>query len=128
MKLFRWLMSLLGISAATTAIGASAAQKVEHAVVVHFAYGSKDLSRLFVLEKKLESAITKAGVGEYDGNEVVIDGSDGYLYMYGPDADLLFRVVEPILKATPFMAGAKAKRRYGPPEAGVKESIVEIIP
>lgn len=128
MKLFRWVISFLGIGAAATAIGASAPQKVEHAVVVHFSYGSKDLSRLFALEEKLESAITKAGVGEYDGNEVAVDGSDGYLYMYGPDADRLFGVVEPILKSTPFMAGAKAKKRYGPPEAGVKESVVEIAP
>lgn len=128
MNLFRWALSLLGIGVAATAVGTYEPQKVEHAVIVHFVYGSKDLSSLFKLEEKLKSAITKAGVGEYDGNEVAVDGSDGYLYMYGPDADRLFVVVEPILKSTPFMAGAKAKKRYGPPEDGVKESIVDIAP
>jgi len=57
----------------------------DHAVIVHFQYGSTDLSRLFVLEDELERAIAAAGAGEFDGNEVAADGSDGYLYMYGPD-------------------------------------------
>jgi hypothetical protein len=40
----------------------------ERAVIVHFTYGSTDLSRLFELENKLEGAIEEAKVGEYDGN------------------------------------------------------------
>ncbi|MHC4796142.1 MAG: hypothetical protein ACYTF1_05815 [Planctomycetota bacterium] len=61
----------------------------EHAVVIHFEYGSTDLSRLFELGDKLESAIAEAGVGEFDGNEVATDGSDGFLYMYGPEKSRL---------------------------------------
>ena len=56
----------------------------DHAVIVHFQYGSTDLSRLFVLEDELERAIAAAGAGEFDGNEVAADGSDGYLY-HGTD-------------------------------------------
>ena len=69
----------------------------EHAVVVHFTYGTTDLSRLFSLENELRSAIERAAAGEYDGNEMAMDGSDGYLYMYGPNADALFEVVRPSL-------------------------------
>ncbi|MHC4443933.1 MAG: hypothetical protein ACYTBZ_05515 [Planctomycetota bacterium] len=98
----------------------------EHAVVIHFEYGSTDLSRLFELGDKLESAIAEAGVGEFDGNEVATDGSDGFLYMYGPDADRLFEVVRPILETTDFTNGAKATLRYGPPEDGVEEREVKI--
>jgi len=128
-KILLWIVSILGITVTSTALGASPpTPKIEHAVVVHFAYGSRDLTRLFALEKKLEAAIAKAGVGEYDGNEVAVDGSDGYLYMYGPDADRLFEVVKPILQSTPFMHGATAKKRYGPPSDGVKESVVVINP
>lgn len=97
----------------------------EHAVLVHFAYGSTDLSRLFALEEQLEDVITAARVGEFDGNEVATDGSDGTLYMYGPDADALFAAVRPILQATEFMKGAHVKLRYGPPQDGVQE--VEIV-
>ena len=70
----------------------------EHAVIITFHYGSTNLDRLFELEDQLEKAISEAKVGEYDGNEIAVDGSDGSLYMYGPDADRLFAVVEPIIR------------------------------
>ncbi len=96
----------------------------EHAVIVSFQYGSTDLSRIFQLEKRLEDAIEEAHAGEYDGNEIAVDGSDGSLYMYGPDADRLFDVVRPILESTDFMQGARALLRYGPPGEGVEEKTV----
>jgi hypothetical protein len=98
----------------------------EHAVIVHFNYGSTDLSPLFGLEDQLETAIATAQAGEYDGNEVAADGSDGSLYMYGPDADRLTDVIRPLLQAAPFMKGAKITKRYGPPEDGVREVEVEV--
>ncbi|MEZ4651558.1 MAG: hypothetical protein R3E97_22720 [Candidatus Eisenbacteria bacterium] len=97
----------------------------EHAVIVQFAYGSTDLSRLFALEGRIEAAIAEAGAGEFDGNEVAADGSDGTLYMYGPDADTLFAAVRLTLESTDFMHGARALLRYGPPEDGVRE--VEVV-
>ena len=94
----------------------------EHAVIVHFTYGGTDLSVLFELEERIEEAIAKASAGELDGNEVAADGSDGYLYMYGPDANRLFETIEPVLKASEFMKGARVTLRYGPPEDGIPES------
>lgn len=102
--------------------------ETEHAVIVHFTYGSTDLSRLFELERKLEIAIEEAKAGEYDGNDIAVDGSDGYLYMYGANADTLFEIVRPILESTEFMKGAKAKLRYGPPAEGVREVELVISP
>lgn len=98
----------------------------EHAVIVHFSYDSTDLGALFALEEKLENAIASAGAGEFDGNEIATDGSDGRLYMYGPDADRLFDVVRPVLESAPFMRGAQVIKRYGPPEDGVRQSIVTL--
>ena len=100
----------------------------EHAVIVHFNYGSTDLQPLFALEDKLERAISAADAGEIDGNEVATDGSDGYLYMYGSDADKLCSAVEPVLKSSSFMSGATVTKRYGPPEDGVREAVVKIAP
>jgi hypothetical protein len=97
----------------------------QHAVIVHFAYGSTDLSRLFALEERLEQAITAAGVGEFDGNEIAADGSDGTLYMYGSDADALFAAVRPTLETSDFMRGARVQLRYGPPAVGSRS--VEIV-
>ncbi len=98
----------------------------EHAVIVHFLYGSTDLSRLFALEEKIISALEMASAGEFDGNEMAADGSEGNLYMYGPDADKLFNAVKPVLESADFMKSAKVKLRYGPPTEGTREIIVEI--
>jgi hypothetical protein len=99
----------------------------EHAVIVTFAYGgSTDLDPLFALERQLESTIAAARAGEYDGNEVAVDGSDGTLYMYGPDADKLFAAVRATLEACSFMKGAVVKLRYGPPADGVVEREVRL--
>jgi hypothetical protein len=103
-----------------------AATKNEQAVVVNFKYGLKSLDPLFELEKRLEAAIDAADVGKYDGSEIAVDLSDGSLYVYGPDADRLFAVVRPLLEPVPFMVGATATLRYGPREAGVRESKVTI--
>jgi hypothetical protein len=94
----------------------------EHAVVVHFDYGSTNLQPIFDLSQELETAIVAANAGEFDGNEVAADGHDGFLFMYGPDADRLFEVIRPILEACSFMRGARVKLRYGPPQDGVRES------
>ena len=126
----RWLAVFLVLCTLfTTSCRAQSVDKTpEHAVIVHFNYGSTDLVPLFALEDKLEKAIAAAGAGEYDGNEIATDGSDGYLYMYGPDADRLFEVVKPALESSTFMRGATVTKRYGPPEDGVRESAVTIAP
>lgn len=126
----RWLLVFLALvaSLATACQAQPMDTPSEHAVIVHFNYGSTDLQPLFALEDKLEAAIAAAGAGQYDGNEVATDGSDGYLYMYGPDADKLFAAVKPVLEASQFMRGATVTVRYGPPEDGVRELTVTIAP
>jgi hypothetical protein len=57
-----------------------------------------------------------SGIGEYDGNEMATDLSDGSIYMYGLNADSLFDVANPILATVTFMKGAKAIKRYGLPK------------
>jgi hypothetical protein len=98
----------------------------DHAVIVHFSYGSTDLSRLFALEDELVEALEMADAGEFDGNEMAADGSDGYLYMYGPDANILFNAIKPTLESADFMKNAKVKLRFGPPNEGAREVDVVI--
>ncbi|HJS56212.1 MAG TPA: hypothetical protein VJ765_16790 [Chitinophagaceae bacterium] len=98
----------------------------EHAVIVRFNYGMESLDDLHELEERLRSKIEGKKIGEYDGHEISIDGSDGILYMYGPNAEVLFKTVKPILEETEFMSGAKATLRFGPPEDGAREIEVEI--
>ena len=87
----------------------------EHAIIVEFKYGLQDLGPLRETENRLDVAIKSAGVGEYDGDEIATDLSDGSLYLYGPDADRLFAVVRPVLDSASFMRGAVVHVRYGPP-------------
>ena len=80
-----------------------------------------DLFGVLDRERGLENVIESAGVGEFDGNDMAADGSNGTIFMYGPNADNLFDTVLPVLESTSFMIGAKATLRYGPPEDGVSE-------
>ena len=100
--------------------------KTEHAVIIHFNYGIDEMDKLYELSDKLERFIRKNNLGEFDGHEIAMDCSDGFLYMYGPNAETLFKGIKPILEITDFMKGAKAKLRFGPPGDGVKEISVEI--
>ncbi len=107
-------------------LGGRALADEEQAVIAHFNYGSTDLTRLFETADRLKTAIEEAEVGEYDGHEIAVDGSDGTFYMYGPSADRLAEVVLPVLESTKFMAGAVVKVRYGPPAEGVDERLIRI--
>ena len=97
-----------------------------HAVIVRFRYGSTDLNPLYELEYELKSAIDAARAGEFDGHEIAVDGSEGYLYMYGPDADHLFEAVRPTMQASDLLNGAVATVRYGPPSHDTSEREIRI--
>lgn len=100
--------------------------KIEQAVIIDFNYGIQGLDSLFTLEDELEGVINEKQLGEYDGNEVALDYSDGKLFIYGPDAKKLFDGIKPILDKTSFMKGARVRLRFGPAEDGVDESIITI--
>lgn len=97
-----------------------------HAIVIKFEYGSTDLEPLFELEDQLEAVLDGSDLGEYDGHEIAVDGSDGLLYLYGPDADALYNKVKPTLLASTAIRSAVATLRYGPPEDGVREITVAV--
>ena len=107
----------------------------QHSVVVQFydfadkfwTEGSQSLDALYALEDELIEALNGKNVGELDGHEIAIDGNDGFLFLYGPDADALFAVIEPILRKSPVMPGADATLRYGDPDtADLKQKLVSI--
>lgn len=100
--------------------------KSEHSVIVHFTYYKEDLNPLHEFEKILEEAIKQADVGEYDGHEIAMDLSDGFLYMYGPNAEALFKVVKPHLEKNDFTRGSLAVLRFGGPGTGAKELEIDI--
>jgi len=74
------------------------AKSPDQAVIVHVPLSDRangtqeEFAHLTALEEKMEEAIATAGVGEFDGNE--FGQGDFTYFMYGPDADRLFAVVE----------------------------------
>jgi hypothetical protein len=81
--------------------------------MVHFDYYRQDMPRIHALERRLESAIKRARVGELGETEFHLDGNDGYLYMYGADPDRMYTAVSPILKSSRLMTGAEVTKHYG---------------
>jgi PASTA domain len=100
----------------------SKAESTEHAVIVHISNSTDPNIGLDMIEDLLIDAIEAAGVGEFDGNEVGLD--EALLFMYGVDADALWRVVGPVIRDANLGSGPYAVLRYGPP--GAAESQIDL--
>ena len=108
---------------------------MQHSIVVQFydfaekfwTQDQRDLDPLLALEDELTDALDGTDVGELDGHEIAVDGSDGFLFLYGPDADALFAAIEPVLRKSAVTHGADATLRYGDPDdADLKQKLVQI--
>jgi hypothetical protein len=67
----------------------------------------------------LEAAVTEAGVGEYDGDE--IGGGECTLFFCGPDADRLLAVLQPLLKRSPLCRGGHLVRMVADPQGDLQQ-------
>ena len=103
----------------------------EHAVIAHLrlsesGFGtSADRQRIAELEERLERSIKKARVGEFDGHE--FGEGECIWYMYGPDADVLYRIVEGIIREAATQAGSfVVKRRGAADDPNAKEEKIQL--
>ncbi|MEU2735014.1 hypothetical protein ABZ656_06090 [Streptomyces sp. NPDC007095] len=78
----------------------------EQAVIARFRLSGEEFGEraeravIFHAERAMVAAVGEAGVGEVDGDE--FGGGEAVVYAYGPDAEALFKVMEPILRGLPF--------------------------
>lgn len=92
-------------------------KKVEHAVILHLKlsnekFGSKaDMDAIHRLSTSLRLRIASTRAGEFDGDE--FGQGECVLYMYGPDADVLYSAIEKTFKASTYARGATVVKRYG---------------
>jgi hypothetical protein len=86
----------------------------EQEVEVLFEYGSTNFQYVYALGDQIQLAIHEAKVGQYDGHALPADGSEGRYFVFGPDAEAIFKVIEPVLAASPLMSGATVTLHYGP--------------
>jgi hypothetical protein len=96
----------------------------DHAVIIYFSYGMDSLEPLHTLGFELERIIESADAGRYDGHEIAMDDTEGSYYMYGPNAEKLFKAVKPALENIPWMKGARALLLFGP--MGENTSQIEV--
>ena len=95
----------------------------EHAVVLHVRltegewYGTRaERDQVVELEERLEARLQDAGVGELDGDE--FGGEKVVIWMYGPDAERLWEVAEPLVRAFPLRPAFAVLRAGGPDVEG----------
>ena len=98
----------------------------EQEVEVHFAYGSTNFQYVYALGDQLRTAIAEAKVGEYDGHALPADGSEGRYFVNGPDAEAIYKVITPVLAASPFMRGATVTLHYGPRRWGTPKRVIKL--
>jgi len=97
--------------------GARPAVIPKDSVTVHFKlsdnkFGSREeRDRVHQFSHELEALIQQCQVGEFDGDE--FGGGEGTLFMYGPDADLLFEAVSSALKNWEPLRGGHVIKSYG---------------
>jgi hypothetical protein len=92
-----------------------------HAVLIRLdaSYSPDDLEDL---EDALSLLVKERGVGEFDGNE--IGPTETTLFLYGPDADALFSVIQETLRQSTLSRGARVILRYGEPGSTQKELLL----
>jgi hypothetical protein len=97
--------------------GDDGAPASEQDVVVHLRLGNRSLGTaaeragLGLLAEQLATAVEDAGAGEYDGDEY--GGGECLLFFAGPDAEALYAVLQPLLRAHPLGRGATVQLQSG---------------
>ncbi len=96
-------------------------------VIVEFQSESQDIEQFYELEDELEDAFASNDIGKYDGHELETDRIAGKLYIYGPDANVLFSTVKPLLEKASFMSGALVTQRFGNADDDNANEITTVI-
>lgn len=99
--------------------------KALHSVIIWFDYGLEDDEPFYSLSLELASILENNDIGIYDGHEIAMDNTDGSLYMYGPNAETLFKAVLPTLEKYDFMKGSRAELCFGKFKEGA--TMIEVL-
>lgn len=97
-----------------------------HSVVIWFDYGLEDDTLFYDLSLELYELLEHSEIGEYDGHEMEINNRDGSYYMFGRNAETLFKTVLPTLEKYDFIKGASAVLRFGDLREEVPMIVIEV--
>src|SRR3990172_475221 len=113
-----FLNGLLGLRAPAPATPAPSQKGEEQGLFVHIGpddgITAEELQThdLATIEDRLSEILEDQGLGTVDGNNIGMDGT-ATLYLYGPDAERMFRAVEPALRDYPLTRRARVEIRAG---------------
>lgn len=96
-----------------------------HSVVIWFDYGLNDDEPFYSLSLELARVLENTDIGIYDGHEIAMDNTDGSYYMYGANAETLFKMVLPTLEKYDFMKGSRAELCFGEFREGA--TMIEVL-
>ena len=85
----------------------------EQTVVVSFGPGVESAEAFERLCDEVEVVLEKEAMGTLERHEIREDLSGGEIELRGPDAEMMLKVVRPVLLQDDFMQGAKATLRGG---------------
>ncbi len=86
---------------------------VEHAVIVHTGSSSVSIEQVYEISDSLRDILERQNIGELDGHEIAVSGSDAVFYLYGPNARSLYLEIEEILKLHEITKTGTAYLRFG---------------
>jgi hypothetical protein len=75
----------------------------------------EERERMFAVQGEISAAIKESGAGMLDGDE--FGGGTCTIYLYGPNADRLYSLAQPILQKFDPPEGSYVTKRYGKPGA-----------
>ena len=85
----------------------------EQSVIISFSYGIDSLDPLHQLGDRLSYLLDQGNEGYYDGHELAMDNSDGTIFLYGKNAERLYKLIEPLLDKVDWMDGAHISLTFG---------------
>ena len=127
-QLHEEIRAIVGDAAWRTTVGTSSDEEDEPQHFLGAYYASEgigdNIMALDELSEELAELVERAGVGEVDG--LCDEGDEQAIFSYGPDADALLAVMEPLLRRFP-VRPARIELRYGghdDPDAREREIVL----
>lgn len=105
----------------------SDSSKTEEFLTIHFTdYGNANLNRVFEVSDEIKEALHESRLGEFDGNLLAVDGSDGYLFLFGPNVRELYESIKPILLRTTIFKNADIRLGFQGGKKAIHEKLLQV--